>query len=182
MYDDHKTHWYVVQVFSGFENRIVQTLKKRIIIEKMEKLFQKILVPTEQIIEKKNGKRKESKFNFFPGYILLKMYINEKSWHLVRNIPKVIGFIGGTSEQPLHISNQEVKKVIYQLSQIRNKSRPKILFEAGEKIRVKDGPFSDFHGVVETMDYDKNRLKVSVSIFGRPTPVELDFNQVEKNV
>jgi transcriptional antiterminator NusG len=139
-------------------------------------------VPSEEVIEIKKGKRKKSNQKFFPGYVLIKMIMNEKSWHLIKSTPKVIGFIGGSSENPFPIHKKEIQKINKKLKKIGNKPRPKTLFEPGENVRVNSGPFSDFNGIVEEVDYDKNRLKVSVSIFGRSTPVELDFNQVEKNL
>lgn len=139
------------------------------------------MVPSEEVIEIRGGQRKKSEYKFFPGYVLVQMIMNELTWHLVRNIPKVMGFVGGTSDRPSPISDKEVNIIIARLKKNGDKPRPKTLFEPGETIRVKNGPFSDFNGIVEEIDYEKNRLKVSVSIFGRSTPVELDFGQVEKN-
>ncbi|QJC29171.1 transcription termination/antitermination protein NusG [Enterobacteriaceae endosymbiont of Plateumaris rustica] len=172
--------WYVIHARSGFENRVAQSLKEHININKMENFFGDILIPTEEVVEIRNGQRYKSERKFFPGYILIYMLMQDISWHLVRGIPKVLGFIGGTSDNPSPISNKEVDIIKNRLQQIGDKPRPKILFEAGEMIRVNDGPFSDFNGVVEEVDYEKSRLKVSVSIFGRATPVDLDFSQVEK--
>ncbi|QJC32574.1 transcription termination/antitermination protein NusG [Enterobacteriaceae endosymbiont of Donacia dentata] len=180
MYKSLKKKWYVIQARSGFENRIVESLKEYIKIHSMDDFFGKILVPTESIIEIRKGKKYKSDRKFFPGYILINMIMKELSWHLVRSIPKVLGFIGGTPDNPCPISEKEVNIIIGRLQKIGDKPRPKILFEPGEMIRVKDGPFSDFNGIVEEVDYEKSRLKVSVSIFGRSTPVDLNFCQIEK--
>ncbi|WP_367671526.1 transcription termination/antitermination protein NusG [Buchnera aphidicola] len=169
-----------MQIYSGFEDKVVKSIKEQIKQKKLKTIFSRILVPSEEVIEIKKGKRKKSDCKFFPGYVLIKMIMNEKSWHLIKSIPKVIGFIGGSPENPFPINKTEIKKIKNKLLKIGNKPRPKILFEPGESVRINNGPFSDFNGIVETIDYEKNRLKVSVSIFGRSTPVELDFNHVEK--
>ncbi|BAP58608.1 transcription termination/antitermination protein NusG [Candidatus Tachikawaea gelatinosa] len=176
-----RKRWFVIQTFSGFENRVVQSLHERIKLKKMEEMFGDIVVPTEEVVEIKLGQRRKSERKFFPGYILVQMIMNEISWHLVRNISRVMGFVGGTSDHPSPISDQEVEKIINRLQKAGDKPRPKRLFEPGETIRVNNGPFADFNGIVEEVDYEKSRLKVSVSIFGRATPVELDFSQIEKN-
>ncbi len=176
-----KKLWYVIQVFSNFEDKIIKSLKDYIKLYKLEKDFGEILLPTEEIIEIKNGIRKKSKKKFFPGYFLIHMIMNNKNWYLIRNIPKIVGFIGGELGNPFPISNREIKIIKNKLNEISGKPRPKILFEYGELVRINNGPFCDFSGTVEKIDYDKNRLKVSVLIFGRSTPVELDFSQVEKN-
>ncbi|CAL4318008.1 Transcription termination/antitermination protein NusG [Buchnera aphidicola (Chaitophorus sp. 3695)] len=176
-----KKKWYAIQIYSGFENKVAQSIKDHIKQKNIQDIFGKIMIPSEEVIEIKKGKRKQSEYKFFPGYVLIQMIINDFSWYLIKSIPKVIGFIGGSPDKPFPINNQEIQKIKNKLRQIGNKPRPKTLFEPGENIRVNSGPFSDFNGIVETIDYDKNRLKVSISIFGRSTPVELDFNQVEKN-
>lgn len=181
MYENQKKRWYVLQSFSGFESRVVQSIKEHIKLNDMDNLFGKIMVPSEEVIEIKGGQRKKSEYKFFPGYVLIQMTMNEMTWHLVKNIPKVMGFVGGKSDCPAPISDKEVNLIIDRVKKNGNKPRPKTLFEPGETIRVKNGPFSDFNGIVEEIDYEKNRIKVSVSIFGRSTPVELDFGQVEKN-
>ncbi|WP_343152821.1 transcription termination/antitermination protein NusG [Buchnera aphidicola] len=178
---DNKKKWYVLQTFSGFESKVVNSIKEHIELKKMNDLFDEIMVPSEEVVEIKKGKRKKSEYKFFPGYILIHMNMTSLSWHLIKNVPKVMGFVGGTSEKPSPISDKEVKIIIDKVKKVENKPRPKTIFDPGEIVRVKNGPFSDFNGVVETVDYEKNRLKVSVSIFGRATPVELDFSQVEKN-
>ncbi|ARC54917.1 hypothetical protein AOQ88_01490 [Candidatus Riesia sp. GBBU] len=180
MSDLAKMKWYVIQSFSGFETKVLQSLKRHILLHSMKKKFGKILIPKEEVIEIKNGQKRKSERKFFPGYILINMIMDEKSWYLVKSIPKVIGFIGGTPDNPTSIDEEEVISVMNRLEQSGNKPKPKILFEPGEVIRVNSGPFADFNGVTEEVDYEKSRLKVSVSIFGRSTPVELDFNQVEK--
>ncbi|QCI23088.1 transcription termination/antitermination protein NusG [Buchnera aphidicola] len=181
MYKNHKKRWYVLQAFSGFEGRIAQSIREHIKLNNMEELFGDVMVPTEEVVEIKAGKRKKSEYKFFPGYVLVQMIMNESSWHLIRNIPRVLGFIGGTPDKPSPITNKEINIILNRLKQIGDKPRPKTIFEPGEMVRVNDGPFLDFNGIVEQVDYEKNRLKVSVSIFGRSTPVELDFGQVKKN-
>jgi len=181
MHIQKKKRWYVLQSLSGFEKRVVKSIKEYIKINKMEEMFGKIMVPAEEIIEIKKGQKRKSEHKFFPGYILLQMIMNDSSWHLIRSVPRVMGFIGGTSDHPSPISDKEVNTIINRLRKCGDKPRPKVLFEPGETVRVNHGPFSDFNGIVENVDYDKNRLTVSVSIFGRSTPVELDFSQVEKN-
>ncbi len=177
----NKKNWYVIQVFSGFENKVVDKLKKYIVLNHLENDFGDILIPTEEVIEIKNGIKKRSNRKFYPGYFLINMVMNEKNWYLIRSIPRLIGFIGGNSDNPLPININEINIIKNRLNKINGKPIPKILFELGELIRVNSGPFSEFSGTVEEVDYDKNRLKVSVLIFGRSTPVELDFSQVEKN-
>ncbi len=176
-----KKLWYVIQVFSNFEDKVIKSLKDYIKLYKLENDFGEILIPTEEIIEIKNGIKKKSKKKFFPGYFLINMIMNNKNWYLIRNMPKIVGFIGGNLGNPFPVSEKEIKIIKDNLNKISGKPRPKILFEYGELVRVNSGPFCDFSGTVEKIDYDKNRLKVSVLIFGRSTPVELDFSQVEKN-
>lgn len=175
-----KKRWYVVQVFSGFEGRVAQSLREYIKLKEVEDQFGEIMVPTEELLEMRSGQRRKSERKFFPGYVLVQMSMNETSWHLVRSVPRVMGFIGGTSDRPAPISDKEVNAIMARLQQIGDKPRPKTLFEPGESVRVNDGPFADFNGTVEKVDYEKNRLTVSVSIFGRATPVELDFSQIGK--
>ncbi|ABJ90509.1 transcription termination/antitermination protein NusG [Buchnera aphidicola] len=176
----NKKKWYVLQTFSGFENQVLQSIINNEKIKKMKEIFGKVIIPSEEVIEIKKGKRKKSDYKFFPGYILIHMIMNNYSWHIIKNLPKVLGFIGSSSEQPTPVNNHEINLILDKLKKIGDKPRPKKIFEPGENVRVNDGPFSDFNGIVETIDYEKNRLKVSVSIFGRSTPVELDFRQVEK--
>lgn len=181
MAETEKMRWYVVQAFSGFEGRVANSLKEHIKLQGMEDLFGQILVPTEEVVEMKGGQRRKSERKFFPGYVLVQMIMQEESWHLVRSIPRVMGFIGGTSDRPSPISDKEAQAILQRLEDSHDKPKPKTLFEPGEVVRVCDGPFADFNGVVEEVDYDKSRVKVSVLIFGRSTPVELEFAQVEKS-
>lgn len=177
---EQKMRWYVVQAFSGFEGRVQKTLLEHIKIHEMEDYFGDILVPTEEVVEMRAGQRRKSERKFFPGYVLVQMVMNDESWHLVSSLPRVLGFIGGTKERPAPITQKEADRILNRLQDAIDKPRPKTLFEVGEVVRVSDGPFADFNGVVEEVDYEKSRLKVSVLIFGRSTPVELDFGQVEK--
>jgi len=177
---EQKMRWYVVQAFSGFEGRVQKTLLEHIKIHEMEEYFGEILVPTEEVVEMRAGQRRKSERKFFPGYVLVQMVMNDESWHLVSSLPRVLGFIGGTKERPAPITSKEADRILNRLQDAADKPRPKTLFEVGEVVRVSDGPFADFNGVVEEVDYEKSRLKVSVLIFGRSTPVELDFGQVEK--
>lgn len=175
-----KLRWYVVQAFSGYEGRVETTLKEHIALNSMEEFFGEILVPKEEVVEMRAGQKRKSERKFFPGYVLVQMVMNDQSWHLVKSTPRVLGFIGGTSDRPAPISEKEALAILNRLEENHDKPRPKTLFEAGEVVRVSDGPFADFNGVVEEVDYEKSRLKVSVLIFGRSTPVDLDFGQVEK--
>lgn len=175
-----KLRWYVVQAFSGYEGRVSTTLKEHIALNNMEEFFGEILVPTEEVVEMRAGQKRKSERKFFPGYVLVQMIMNDESWHLVKSTPRVLGFIGGTSDRPAPISDKEAQAILNRLQESHDKPRPKTLFEPGEVVRVTEGPFADFNGVVEEVDYEKNRLKVSVLIFGRSTPVELEFSQVEK--
>ncbi|VAS20475.1 transcription antitermination protein NusG [Klebsiella pneumoniae] len=165
---------------TGRSVRVATSLREHIKLHNMEELFGEVMVPTEEVVEIRGGQRRKSERKFFPGYVLVQMVMNDASWHLVRSVPRVMGFIGGTSDRPAPISDKEVDAIMNRLQQVGDKPRPKTLFEPGEMVRVNDGPFADFNGVVEEVDYEKSRLKVSVSIFGRATPVELDFSQVEK--
>lgn len=176
-----KKRWYVIHAYSGYENYVVKVLKERIEIEGMQDLFGEIIVPTEEVVEMRAGQKRKSERKFFPGYVLAQMVMNDHTWHLVRKVPKVLGFIGGTEGRPAPISDKEANKILQRVEEGEKKPRPKVLFEPGEVVRVIDGPFADFNGVVEDVNYEKNRLRVSVSIFGRSTPVELEFGQVEKS-
>jgi transcriptional antiterminator NusG len=172
--------WYVVHAYSGFEKSVARNLQERIKRSHMEDQFGQIMVPVEEVVEMKSGQKAISERKFFPGYVLVEMDMNDESWHLVKNTPKVTGFVGGTATRPTPISEQEVQNILNQIKEGVEKPRPKVLFEVGEAVRVKEGPFTDFHGNVEDVNYDKSKLRVSVTIFGRSTPVELDFGQVEK--
>jgi len=179
--EEQSSHaWFVAQVYSGREKKVVQTIQELIQVNHLEEYFGEILVPTETVVEIKDGKKRSNERKFFPGYILIHMTLNDQTWHLIRSAPNVMGFIGGKGDEPTPITQQEVDKIISRVEEGVSKPRPKTLFEVGEVIRVIDGPFADFDGVVEDVNYDKNRLRVSVLIFGRSTPVELEFGQVEK--
>ena len=172
--------WYVLHAYSGFELQVMKMLKERIRLLALENKFGDILVPTEEVVEMREGKKRNSERKFFPGYVLVQMVMNEETWHLVKSVPKVLGFIGGTSDKPASISEAEAANILQRVQEGVDKPRPKVLFEVGEVVRVTDGPFSDFNGVVEEVNYEKSRLRVAVLIFGRSTPVELEFSQVEK--
>ena len=172
--------WYVVHAYSNYENKVKLALEEKIELEGLQDHFGKILVPTEEVVEMRMGQQRKSERKFFPGYVLVQMDLTDETWHLVRNIPRVLGFIGGTSDRPAPISDKEANAILNRVEEGVNKPRPKVLFEVGEVLRVIDGPFKDFNGNVEEVNYEKNRLKVSVLIFGRSTPVELEFSQVEK--
>ena len=172
--------WYVVHAYSGFEKSVQRALQERIQRYEMQDSFGRVLVPVEEVVELKQGQKSISERKFFPGYVLVEMEMNDESWHLVKSTPKVTGFVGGTANKPMPISEKEVDKIMQQMQDGVEKPRPKVLFEPGEIVRVKEGPFTDFHGSVEHVNYEKNRLRVSVTIFGRATPVELEFGQVEK--
>ena len=177
-----KFRWYVIQAFSGFEQRVALTLAERIKIHHMEDYFGDILVPKEKVKEIKDGKKRESERKFFPGYVLVNMRMTSESWQLVKHTDRVLGFIGGTAEKPLPITEAEANKILNRLKETEDAPRPKTMFEVGEQVRAIDGAFKDFVGTVEKVDYEKNRLTVSIAIFGRATPVDLDFTQVEKDI
>lgn len=172
--------WYVVQAYSQYENNVMKALRERIGRAGLEAQFGDILVPTEEVMEIKDGVKRMTERKFFPGYVLVQMEMNEETWHLVKSTPKVLGFIGGTPDKPAPITDKEAEKILNRVTESVEKPRPKTLFEPGESVRVKEGPFADFSGVVEEVNYDKSRLRVAVLIFGRSTPVELEFSQVEK--
>lgn len=175
-----KRRWYVVHAYSGFENFVKQALSERIQLENVQEKFGDILVPTEEVVELRGGQKRKSERKFFPGYVLVEMEMDDQTWHLVRSTPKVLGFIGGTSDKPAPISQKEADIILQRINESSDKPKPKVLFEMGEVVRVIDGPFADFNGVVEEVNYEKNRMRVAVLIFGRSTPVELQFDQVEK--
>ena len=173
-------HWYVVHAYSGFENKVKQSLQDRVERSDLGEQFGEILVPTEEVVEMREGQKRRSERKFFPGYVLVNMELDDETWHLVKNTPKVMGFVGGTETRPVPISKREADEILQRVQDGVEKPRPKVLFEPGEVVRVIDGPFNDFNGVVEEINYEKNKLRVAVLIFGRSTPVELDFSQVEK--
>jgi len=172
--------WYVVHAYSGFEHQVARSMRDRVRYAGLEEKFGEILVPTEEVVEMREGKKRRSERKFFPGYVLVQMEMDEDTWHLVKDVPKVMGFIGGSSDRPAPISDKEADTILNRVKEGAEKPRPKVLFEPGEVVRVTDGPFNDFNGVVEEVNYEKSRLRVSVLIFGRSTPVELEFGQVEK--
>jgi transcriptional antiterminator NusG len=181
--------WYVVHAYSGFEKSVAQALRDRIVRMGMQDRFGDVLVPTEEVVEMRGGQKRRSERKFFPGYVLVQIathmqdgvpQIDSECWHLVKETPKVMGFIGGTADRPLPIRDEEADAILQRVQDGVEKPRPKVLFEPGQMVRVIDGPFNDFNGVVEEINYEKNRLRVAVLIFGRSTPVELEFGQVEK--
>ena len=172
--------WYVVHAYSGFEKNVQKTLKERIEREGMADYFGQVLVPVEEVVDIKNGRKTISERKFFPGYVLVEMEMTDFFWHLVKSTPRVTGFIGGTGNRPLPIMQREVDAILQQVQTGVEKPKPKVQFEVGQQVRVSEGPFADFNGVVEEVNYERNKLRVSVQIFGRETPVELEFAQVEK--
>jgi len=174
-------NWYVVQAFSGFESSVKRSMEERIERAGLQDFFGEILVPTEEVVEIRSGQKRRSERKFFPGYVLVQMEMNDETWHLVKDVPRVLGFIGGTADRPAPISEKEADAILQRVQEGVDKPRPKVLFDVGEVVRVTDGPFNDFNGVVEEVNFEKNRLLVAVQIFGRSTPVELEFSQVEKS-
>ena len=172
--------WYVLQAFSGYENKVKQTLEDTIKREGLEDSFGEILVPTEEVLEIKEGQKKRTERKYFPGYVMIKMDLNDDTWHMVKSAPKVLGFVGGTGDKPIPLGPKEAENLIQSMQEGADRPKPKVMFEPGEVVRITDGPFNDFNGVVEDVNYEKSRLQVAVTIFGRSTPVELDFSQVEK--
>lgn len=172
--------WYVVQAYSGFEQQVRRSLLERINRAGVNDQFGQILVPTEEVVEMRDGQKRKSDRKFFPGYVLVQMELDNETWHMVRETPKVLGFIGGTSDRPAPISEKEAQVILQRIQDGVDKPKPKVLYEPGEMVRVTDGPFNDFEGVVEEVNYEKSRLRVGVMIFGRTTPVELEFSQVDK--
>lgn len=172
--------WYVVHAYAQYENSVAKALKERIGRAGLNDQFGEILVPTEEVVEIKDGQKRTTERKFFPGYVFVNMEMNEDTWHLVKSTPKVLGFIGGTAEKPAPISDKEANAILNRVEEAVERPKPKTLFEPGQQVRVNDGPFADFTGVVEEVNYEKNRLRVAVLIFGRSTPVELEFSQVEK--
>lgn len=172
--------WYVVHAYSGFEKQVMRALQERIELSGAVEKYGDVIVPTEEVVEMRAGKKRRSERKFFPGYVLIQMELDDDTWHLVKETPRVLGFIGGKADKPAPISDAEAESILQRVRVGSEQATPKTMFEPGELVRVVDGPFNDFSGVVEEVNYDKNRLHVAVTIFGRSTPVELDFSQVEK--
>lgn len=172
--------WYIVHAYSNYEYKVKSSLEERISLMGLEEKFGEILIPTEEVVEMKDGVKRSTERKFFPGYVLVQMEMDDETWHLVKEVPKVLGFIGGSSDRPAPITEVEANRILQRVVDGVDKPQPKVLFEPGELVRVTDGPFNDFSGVVEKVNYEKNRLEVAVQILGRSTPVELDFGQVEK--
>ena len=177
---ENPLRWYVVHAYSGMEKAVERNLRERIERAAMHAKFGRILVPTEEVVEMKNGKKAVTQRRFFPGYVLVEMLMDDESWHLVKHTSKVTCFVGGAKNRPAPISEAEVMKIVHQMQEGIEKPRPKVEWEVGELVRVKEGPFTDFNGAIEDVNYDKSKVRVSVTIFGRSTPVELDFHEVEK--
>ena len=172
--------WYVVHAYSGYEKNVARALRERIELSGLSDYFEEVLVPTEEVVEMRAGQKRRSERKFFPGYVLVQMELNDDTWHLVKETPRVMGFIGGKADAPAPLSSVEATAILDRVRAGSDKAMPKTVFEPGELVRVIDGPFNDFNGVVEDVNYEKSRLQVAVTIFGRSTPVELDFSQVEK--
>ncbi len=175
-----KGRWYIVHAYSGFEKKVAQTIQENAAQQGLSDMFEEVTVPSEDVLEMRRGKKVATEKKFFPGYVLVKMVMNDASWHLVKSIPKVTGFLGGSGNRPQPISQKEADRIFAQMQEGMEKPKDQVIFEVGEQIKVVDGPFESFVGVIEEVDQEKERIKVSVSIFGRPTPVDLQFPQVEK--
>ena len=173
--------WYVVHAYSNFEKKVAEAIKEQAHTQGLDDAFSEILVPTEDVVEIRRGRKVNAERKFFPGYVLVQMELDDETWHLVKSVPKVMGFIGGTPDKPAPITDKEADAILQRVQEGVEKPKPKVLFEPGEVVRVIHGPFNDFNGVVEEVNYEKNRLRVAVLIFGRSTPVELEFGQVEKS-
>jgi transcriptional antiterminator NusG len=172
--------WYIVHAYSNFEKKVAESIREKAAQQGLEDLFEEILVPTEKVVEVRRGRKVDAERKFFPGYVLVKMEMSNEAWHLVKNTPKVTGFLGGADQKPIPISEAEAMRILHQVQEGVERPKPSISFEIGEQVRVSDGPFASFSGLVEEVDDERARLKVAVSIFGRATPVELEYGQVEK--
>lgn len=174
--------WYIIHAYSGYEKQVMRSLNDRIERSHVKDLFGEVLVPTEEVVEMKDGKKRKSERKFFPGYVLVEMEMSEDTWHIVKDCPKVLGFIGGTPEKPAPITEKEADKILQRVRQVGDVPKPKTMFEPGEELLVIDGPFLDFKGMVEEVNYEKSRLTLTINVFNRPTQVELEFRQVEKSM
>src|SRR5690606_23210819 len=172
--------WYIVQAYSNFERKVAEDILQKVAQKKLEHLFEDVIVPTEKVVEIRRGRKVDAERKFFPGYVLVKMEMTDEAYHLIKNTPKVTGFLGADKAKPVPIPDSEVDRIIHQVAEGVDRPRPSISFEIGEQVRVSDGPFASFNGLVEEVDEERARLKVAVSIFGRATPVELEYGQVEK--
>ncbi len=177
---ESEKRWYVIHAYSGYERKVKLALEERIALSDIQDLFGDILVPTEEVLEMRSGQKRKSERKFFPGYVLINMVLNDATWHLVKDTPRVMGFIGGKADKPAPITQREVNEILNRLEETVDKPTHKTVYEPGEMVRVTDGPFNDFTGTVEEVNYEKSRVRVAVMIFGRSTPVELEFSQVEK--
>lgn len=175
-----KARWYILQAYAGFEKKVAQTIRENAAQQGISDLFEEVTVPTEEVVEMRRGKKTPMERKFFPGYVLLKMVMNDTSWQLVKNVPKINGFLGGGGNRPQPITQAEVDRIFAQVKEGMDKPKDRVIFEVGEQVKVVDGPFESFVGVIEEVDAEKERVKLSVTIFGRPTPVDLQFSQVEK--
>ncbi len=173
------TRWYIVHTYSNFEKKVMEDIKKQVAQKKLDELFEQVIVPTEEVVEIRRGRRYKTERRFFPGYVLVKVDLTDEAFHLIKNTPKVTGFLG-SGQKPVPITDAEAQRILQQMQEGIERPRPAITFEIGEQVRVADGPFASFNGQVEEVDEERSRLKVAVSIFGRPTPVELEYTQVEK--
>jgi transcriptional antiterminator NusG len=179
MEEQAKSRWYIIHTFSGYEQRVEKTISEMIKNDQVEGLIEDVIVPTEQIVEMVKGQKKTSKRKFYPGYVLVKMVLTDRSWHIIQSIPRVTGFVGGKS-RPTPLKDSEAERLLQTIESRKEQPRPKFHYERGDEVRVIDGPFANFNAIVEEVNYEKGKLRVSVSIFGRQTPVELDFVQVTK--
>jgi len=178
---DKEKKWYIVHALAGYEKKVAKSIQDYAVMNNMSDYFGEILIPSEEVVEIRSGQRRKTSKNFFPGYVLVEMHMDNESWHMVNSVPRVLSFIGGKSDKPTPMTDAEINAIIKKIEDNKDSPKSNNLFEPGEVICVKDGPFKDYSGTVELVDYDKNRVKVAVSIFGRATPVELDFSQVEKS-